>query len=821
MALANDDRPYRVGKRSARGWDRVCEAWAKKKCATRERRLQVLADVQTELRGRLGDHDLFRYLAQDKCEPVRVRPESVFLLAGVNALNGLLERKKEQAAHTFPDPQWHPRWAGFEALGGGNLRNYTLQENGQRLSLSLPLLVLEGEVFEEEQVTIALAPSGQLQECHVERNGKKVNIGYVSARQTFSATLGGADILFSRRHMEHRDPEQLEHGDVGSVWLKMSLDVNYMAPESWLDTKGTPARPAAIAHFQTSLAKKSSHADEVKAGLRVLSVDLGLRTFAACAVFELTDRKPREGLFYPVEAETRLWARHERSFLLNLPGERAEQGIDAARRAATGEVSRLRREIYRLKELLRLAVKEDTADRKDALEQIQDDIRTAEDVGIGVGACEAEIAKLCQMVSKPEAIWQDAVREVYRIAETSLGQRIGQWRQRTRPRTAGEFDELERRQYRGGKSLWAVEYFDRIRKLLQGWSLRGREYGQINRLDRERRGVFGQRLLEHINSIKGDRIKAGSDLIVQAARGYLPQTKRGWLRQYEPCHVILFEDLARYRFRTDRPRHENSQLMRWSHREILSETALQAELYGCAVIDTGAGFTSRFHARSGAPGCRTRVLSAEDLQSPAIVTQLEFLADRLGVNVGRFQSGSRVPWPGGEQFTTLTKAGASLTLHADVNAAQNLQRRFWGRHADAYRISTVEVSQNGVSYWYQERVGPRLLGALAGLSDGTGYGRLGEAKDGDGSVFEGVTRQHWKHATGGMEDAATEEESPEEIELLLAEATDSGVWERGGGRKTFFRDPSGIVLRSDRWYESGEFWGRVQSRIARALGWNS
>ena len=39
---------------------------------------------------------------------------------------------------------------------------------------------------------------------------------------------------------------------------------------------------------------------------------------------------------------------------------------------------------------------------------------------------------------------------------------------------------------------------------------------------------------------------------------------------------------------------------------------MQAELYGILVDTTGAGFSSRFHARTGAPGCRGKIFSTEN-----------------------------------------------------------------------------------------------------------------------------------------------------------------------------------------------------------------
>jgi hypothetical protein len=256
--------------------------------------------------------------------------------------------------------------------------------------------------------------------------------------------------------------------------------------------------------------------------------------------------------------------------------------------------------------------------------------------------------------------------------------------------------------------------------------------------------------------------------------------------------------------------------MRWSHREIVAVTTMQGEVYGIGVDTTGAGFTSRFHARTGVPGCRTRVLSAEDLASPGMIKQLELLAERLGIDVLRLTAGVRVPWDGGAEFATLGPCGELLVIHADVNAAQNLQRRFWTRHADAFRITTVEVRQQGGTSWYPDRAGPRLRGSLSLLVGADGYARFVPSVGEDGFHLERVTKTQWTKATGGKPGSG-DESRMDEVDAELAEAIDSDESEQGG-RQTFFRDPSGLVLSNERWYEAKVFWGRVQRRIATALG---
>jgi len=120
------------------------------------------------------------------------------------------------------------------------------------------------------------------------------------------------------------------------------------------------------------------------------------------------------------------------------------------------------------------------------------------------------------------------------------------------------------------KSMWAIDYLTNCRRFLLSWSLLGPESGDVWKLDRDRRGTFSAGFLERINNIKEDRLnnikedrlKTGAAPIVQASRGYVPDKDENWEQRFKPCEIVLFEDLSRYRMRTDRPRRENSQLMK-------------------------------------------------------------------------------------------------------------------------------------------------------------------------------------------------------------------------------------------------------------------
>lgn len=399
------------------------------------------------------------------------------------------------------------------------------------------------------------------------------------------------------------------------------------------------------------------------------------------------------------------------------------------------------------------------------------------------------------MADRPLPVWDDQVHAIFGRWRNAYGQEISAWRKRTR---------VPAPEKRSGKSIWSIQYLSDVRRLLQSWSLLGRAAGDVRRLDRAGRGVFAADLLAHLDGLKDDRIKTGADLIVQAARGYLRDDRGAWKQRYEPCQIIVFEDLTRYRMRTDRPRRENSQLMRWSHRAILGEVTMQGQLYGLHVTDVAAAFSSRFHAATGTPGVRCHAITRHDLTDPFM---RELLAREVpGFDPAKAKPGDLVPLSGGEIFVAPAVAGGLVRLHADVNAAQNLQRRFWSRHGQAFRLPARRMTMGGKVSWVPMRLGERLQGALGG------YGLLEPTGHDSGSCrWRPLSPAAWRKLVGNQVDEEEEAsagliDQPEDE--MLAELEDE-MLERSGEVVVFFRDPSGVVQPEALWYPARVFWSMV------------
>lgn len=829
------DRPYVVSGRALRSWSRVREEWLRQG-DTYESRKNICNRLQDRLRGKFGDPDVFHWLAENGREALWKERDCVTPFSLLNDAGRLVEKRKGYALMTFADARLHPRWAMYEAPGGSNLRTYQIRKANNGLWTDLVLLSpRDGSAgVEEKSFSVRLAPSGQLSNVtfdQIQKGSKMVGrCRYQSANQQFEGLLGGAEILFDRKRTANEQHEANELASrPGSVWLKLTLDVQPQAPEGWLDGKGRPALPPEVKHFKTALSNKSKFGDQLSPGLRVLSVDLGVRSFAACSVYELVRGRPDKGTYFPavdgrtVDDAEKLWAKHERSFKITLPGECPTRKEVNARRAAMEELRSLNGDIQRLKVILRHGVLEEDGPRTEQmrlfLESLGDDpAKSALNPALFKGFGNDRFR------STPE-LWKQHCIFFHDKAERMVAERFSRWRTRTRPKSSSWQDWRERRGYAGGKSFWAVTYLEAVRGLILRWNMRGRTYGEVNRQDKKQIGTVASALLHHINQLKEDRIKTGANMIIQAARGFVPRKNGpGWVQVHAPCRLILFEDLARYRFRTDRSRRENSRLMRWSHREILNEVSMQGELYGLHIDTTEAGFSSRYLASSGAPGVRCRHLVEEDfrdgLPGMHLVGELDWLLPKAKDRTenearrllgGMVRPGMLVPWDGGELFATLNAADELHVIHADINAAQNLHRRFWGRCGEAIRIVCNQLSVDG-STRYELAKAPkaRLLGALQQLKHGDALFHLtslqGSQKPEDGYVITPTGDGRKKQRIATREKDTIEKD---DLALDIVEQAEDVAQ----GRKTFFRDSSGVFFPSDKWLPSEIYWSRIRRRI--------
>jgi hypothetical protein len=525
-------------------------------------------------------------------------------------------------------------------------------------------------------------------------------------------------------------------------------------------------------------------------------------------VFELREERPPNKLAFPVDPPNRpmLWAVHERSFLLQLPGEATDARAEHWREQARAELRTLRRGLSRYRRFMRLAQLA-AEERSEALDSLAESLAGDQ---ADNSAWPFETDLLDQMraaATLPDPQWQAAAEQARTAHRAAMRAEVRAWRRRTRARNA----DPERRKAIG-KSMWGIQYLTDVRRFLVSWTLAGRASGDIRRLDRARRGIFASRLLTHIDALKEDYRKTGADLIVQAARGYVRDKRGQWEQRFAPCPLILFEDLSRYRMRTDRPSRENSQLMRWGHRALSAEVETQGQLYGLHTIYTGAAFSSRYHAATGTPGIRCHAWRESD-RDDQFLLELINRDQKQPLDLRNIQPGDRVPLHGGEWFVAPTAGGGLVRIHADINAAQNLQRRYWTRHADPFRLVCQRIDIDGAPHWVPRTLGKRLLGALGG------HGMLVPVGPGEQACrWVPLTKQRWRTLLGTDADAGNADDKSADPELAELDGLEEEQLERSGKVLVYFRDPSGVVLNADRWYPAAVFWGNVKQKAQRALG---
>jgi hypothetical protein len=207
-------------------------------------------------------------------------------------------------------------------------------------------------------------------------------------------------------------------------------------------------------------------------------------------------------------------------------------------------------------------------------------------------------------------------------------------------------------------------------------------------------------LTDKIVRIKEERVNQTAHLIIAQALGVRlkeptlsdeERKRRDIHGEYEiipgrsPVDFIVLEDLARYTTDKSRSRSENSRLMKWCHRAINEKVKMLAEPFGIPVLEVFASYSSKFDARTGAPGFRAIEVTSADrpfwqktIEKNEIARGIFDCVDDLaakGQNVRLV-----VPQNGGPLFLAAVTANQPLLpiRQADINAAVNIGLRAIG-----------------------------------------------------------------------------------------------------------------------------------------------
>lgn len=841
--VSEDEFAHGIRSRAVRGWEKISNQWRRlsEKGAPDTEYMKVIKEAQRKDARRFGSEPLFKRLASPNVRAILLSdPSVVKIFAKYNELNQKLESAKQYAQKTLPDAVQHPVWTRFDKRGG-NLHNYeilpaTSRQDLHQVVFSSLLMPLADETFAEvEQVTLPLAPSLQF-ETGVKGTEKEPKIGgqartaLVTAMDeetgeitvryrdrgypsTVPVKFGGAKLQFHRDKLRAmNDKGVLRSGATGPVYLNVTIDVE-APPERTARNVLSRSRDGDQVYLKVrELDAWMAARPEGAPGLRVMSVDLGVRYGATISVFEVKPlsclvESDRERLHFCIDGAEEYAAIHERSVVLKLPGE----GLARERhnRELANDISSLKSEIGFLKRVL--VVSQATEEnRLSELDKLLGDnhgrglSETAEKQSTGkpfhefVYAMRKLVDEWRDCVNVNDQAWEKIVLEGHRRLEQIVDRHIRAFRskQKNRHFKKGQV------QGPGGLSISHIENLTNERKLLIRWSTHPRVYGSgAIRLPAGQ--TFAKSLQQHINHVKEDRIKKLADMLVMTARGYrFDEEQHKWIQMpYAACDLILFEDLSRYRFKSDRSPSENRQLMQWSHRELLSTVKMQADVFKMEVGTVRAEFSSRYDAQTGAPGVRCKQVGLEDEQLGEKAWLLRKYAKEHGVRPSDVSAGQLVPVRGGEWFVSPKGYKAEdgvKCIHADINAAHNLQRRFWRREIFRVSCNRVRLDENfaATPLWKS-------------FTDTFGKG-LFYSKDLQGEVYT---------YTKGAKLKGKQNTAPSLVNLSddgWEEADEDWVDLNGSERITLFRDLSDHLANGD-WVDARAFWGRVERIVGKAL----
>jgi IS605 OrfB family transposase len=655
------DRAIRL--RGIGGWQDVCDAWDG--CTTVAERMEALKSVQRGYvtdREHFGDVALFTAIASDEGAPVREQPESL------GAYVELADARRKVAAWKAPmlrhiDPWLSPVWVEY-----GNGRwpiSYTPNDEGATITLEL------------------LNKTESLGSHSVRAYGKR-----------FAADLGvsdpmGTPVVRANRLGRIASGVNLDAPvrvtaleDAGDWNGKLHFDRDFTGEGEpkridWTLTYSASLQPRDLpdglrAHLRANrdANKKRGRSAELnlgrRPGVRLLGVDLGIRAAAACAVLETTSSDdvlavckrqkvrapqaedlyltiPRPGarpLHYRRIAGDTLpdgtthpapWARVERTFVIQLPGEERDarkgspeeialvqrvaadfhaepplkRGVDVLQayavsilRRALGRHKRLGALLYRLH--LFEAGDIDAAKAIAALEQLAKlTSRTGGEANAKLAARIDDLLALGEALT-PAAV--DDIRKhltgVWTENDTRIQKTIGTLRSWLIPRkgTAGE------RQHVGGASHRRLDTLIGFRRAQVSFAMRpfptiAPEPGRV-------RFGYAEKMRVAVEKLREERVRLLASRILEAAVGGSRSSlgERAVERAFEPCEAIIIESLAHYRPRQDRSRRENSTLMTWSAARLLTWLRDGCALHGIYLREVPAGYTSLLDGYTGAPG---------------------------------------------------------------------------------------------------------------------------------------------------------------------------------------------------------------------------
>lgn len=764
-----------------RGWDRIREKWRaeikKNNNPTSQRLIEIIKEYQAKNTREFGDYNLFEFLASDKARDLWYGEEDYILYHRKhNALLNNLDFSKPYTIMTLPDALKHPLWIRLDVPGGTNMNDYELKNNSDSWKVILSLLCQSDSTnITERRFSFQVAPSGQMKYISL-KNGSLRDIVLTDqgTKKEFKGQLGQASIRFNREILEKMDNAKLTTNCIYPVYLNICVNLQ---DNKGIDTKIFKRKPRDASGFQPVIGLKDINGlTNYINNMGCLSVDLGVRQAGGCSVFRLKNGNTNsKKLYFKINSGNNFYMEHERSFLLSLHGDKPDVKIETKREELWDKLINLNLALTHMNNLISIKGLDDQS-CKEELEKLEQADKT--DI--------LDYSQIGEIKNALDGDREKRITEIHREWEKQFSKKLQEWRKESSRVVSGKSKHYGI----WGISLAGIEYLERVRRLLIRWTNHPREPKEIKRLPKEK--AFAYKLQKHIDDLKEDRIKKVADLIIMSALGYTGTENKE--ETFKPCNIILFEDLDRYKFKTDRPRYENRMLMKWAHRAIYKEVYNQAKVYGITIGLVGAGFTSRYYSSKFIPGIRCKTLCKEELKNENIKNHIK----EIGLDENSLKEGDLIPWDGGELFCTLDENNELISIHADINAAQNIQRRFWTNYNEQFRVR-CEKNNNF------------CIPIIGKRNELFWNGNVLATEETDGKIVCKISA-----SPKGLRKTQDVEDKENEINFDISEMSEE---EEADVKKqvVLFRDPSGKILPNDKWYDSKTFWSIVKSKIYSKL----
>ncbi|MCQ1061103.1 type V CRISPR-associated protein Cas12b [Photobacterium sp. ZSDE20] len=793
-----DGFSFNITGRMIKLWPELKEKWRglDPKKQGKKARMEALHHLQEKRKKEMGDANFYSWLAEPEQYCLWCDTDYVTFAVKHRKLLKSVAESKEAALLCVPDPYLHPKSAHWE-FKGNNFHKFNLSQNKNGWQLELKLLCNGEHGLEERDCNVGLYDSLQMPKASIDGN----KLEYEYHNHILKAEVPSVRILLDRGWLESL---KLDNNQSTSTHQKKKVKHYVVITLNCLPIKDTtvPYKQVEYLWHARSLAGKkppakvNKWAEELAIGTRFMTVDLGLRSFAHCSIYEVSESPLDGNICFEIDRPEKpsLYANKVEQFELCLNGENPSEETIAWRERDWMFIHEISVRTHFLKKF--------KASLKIHNHQQASDL-------VSIFLCtgyfkdsDSHMRQLNELLNNAPHDW-GAISKCYEILRDKAGELVNAYKQIIN----SEMHISEK----WGLSIDGLKFWDKERRVLKSWSMLDfdvleDEYNISQIVKRglgyqwpSQWGAFGKKNLHKQHKVKKHRMEEASALLIAYARGARPSNPSGKLVEYkkDPCDVIIFEDLSRYITRYDRPRSENGQLMQWSHRTLLERAKEKAELWSIKIHTISPEYSSRYDGVNFTPGMRCFHLTAQDCDNA------EYLDD-IRKNYPQFKGvtllpGMLVPRRGGEHFATVFE-GNLVFKQADFNAADQLANRFFTRFKHFFKLRCRQASTNeGSIIWVPVNLGKRLLGTL-------GYGYLIPETGTEELSWVSVSQRVWNQFGIQTIDEADKKDEDESVEGI-------DDFEFLEDFRTFFTDPSGQILPKGTWLPSKEFWGQVNTQI--------